>query len=235
MGGETLTLEAELIEMMEGRANFYRLLARVFRKEVDAEFLEALAGQTQLLAALRGISRKGQSLLKDFLRQISAVQMESVVNDLTVEYADLFLGTGRSQGRSALPYASVYLGRDKSLMEEPYVQIRRFYQRAGFQAAAGSSELEDHVASVLEFLGHLAAGTSCSIAGGDWATAREQLSSQAEFLDKHVLTWVPAFCRDTSRHASSGFYKAFALLTAAFAKADRAVVEEASLELGGDE
>ncbi len=232
--GERTTLDDELLGIMEGRTHFYRLLARVFAREADAEFLEALRNHSELLSAMRGVSRTGQGLLKDFFQRTSALPIENVALDLAVEYARLFLGAGHVQGAAgkqpSKPYASVYLSRDRFLMQEPWARIGDFYNRAGFQRAEASRELDDHISVVLEFMGHMAESTIGVLKSGDQASVREKLLLQDTFLRDYVLTWVPTLCREVSRSATSGFYKGFALITSAFVKADKQLIEELTQE-----
>lgn len=229
--GETLGSGEELVVFMESRGHFYRLLSRVFAREVDAEFLAAVGSEKALMAAMRELSRRGQDVLRDFFRRASEMPAEALVLELAVEYATLFLGTGRSSGRSALPYASVYLSQDRCLMQEPFVRIRSFYAEAGFSQVSGSRELDDHISVVLEFLSHMAVSTADRLTRGDSAAASERLLLQDTFLKEHVLTWVPAFCRDVSRYDTTGLYKGFALIASAFVKADKDVVRDARREL----
>lgn len=228
---EISTANEELAEIMEGRTNFYWLLARVFAREADGAFLAALRDQKELLGAIRGISRRGQGLLRDFFQRTGAKSIGDVAADLAVEYAGLFLGAGGRQGRPARPYASVYLSRDGCLMQEPYSRIADFYNRAGFARSADARELDDHISVVLEFMAHLAEGTVRALKNREDRSVRERLRLQDAFLRDNVLTWVPAFCQDAARYADSEFYRAFAAITSAFVKADEELLQELLQEM----
>lgn len=221
----------QMIALMESRAHFYRLLSRVFAREMDAEALAVVGGEKASMAATRELSRRGYEALRDFFKKADETASEAVLLDLAVEYAALFLGTGSSRGRSAVPYASVYLSEDRRMMQEPFIRIRSFYARAGYARVDGARELDDHIAVVIEFLGHMADGTARHLARGEVEAAVERLALQEAFLSEHVCTWAPTFCRDVSRFDKTGFYKGFALITRAFLKADWAMVAEAKQEI----
>jgi TorA-specific chaperone len=215
----------ELIAIMRNRAQFYRLLARVFAGEVDAKFVAALDSEKALMSAMRGLSRRGYEALREFYKLARERSSDAVVEELAVEYAALFLGTEHVRGRRTRPYASVHLSEDRTLMQEPFARIRDFYSQSGFARLDGSRELEDHISVMLEFLGQMAESTAEHLMRRDSA-AQEWLRLQEAFLSEHMLTWTPTFCRHVSQDDETGFYKGFALITSALLKADKEVVQD---------
>jgi TorA maturation chaperone TorD len=61
-------------------------------------------------------------------------------------------------------------------------------------------------------------------AGAVPATSLEYLTKQKDFLEKHLLAWVPSFCKDLEQAAESGFYKGIAQLTAEFINSEQETI-----------
>ncbi len=102
------------------------------------------------------------------------------------EFARLFLLPG-----GVKPYESIYRGTEPLLMQEPWVQVRDFYRRSGWQLER-SPLPEDHAAVELSFMAHLR---------GDGAT-----TEAARFFQQHVSTWIPQLLEDIASHRYADFY-----------------------------
>ena len=115
--GET----AGIPELMEARATMYELLARVFHKEVDAEFLD------QLTAMRYPQNSENPAVNEAFRRVYSFVRhaRDGVLDELASEYARVFLGSGVLNGNAAYPYESVYTNEKRLIMQEAEETLNR--------------------------------------------------------------------------------------------------------------
>ena len=106
------------------------------------------------------------------------------------EYFNLFAGLGKSP---LLPYASHYL--TDSLYGRPLGRLRETLQQLGIESAPGSSEPEDHAATLCEIMAGLIGGDIGGQAGGD-----------REFFEKHLGSWARRFFVDLEQAQSVDFY-----------------------------
>ncbi|MEE8299741.1 MAG: molecular chaperone TorD family protein [Desulfatiglandales bacterium] len=92
--------ENDLVAKARGRSHIYGLLSRVYSREPNKDFLEALRNPTFLEALMELDIELGQ----DFKN----AHLDGLVDELSIEYTRLFIGPGRH----IYPYESQYR-RDK--------------------------------------------------------------------------------------------------------------------------
>ncbi|GAA0568198.1 TorD/DmsD family molecular chaperone [Caenispirillum bisanense] len=89
----------------------------------------------------------------------------------------------------------------------------------------------DHVAVLLDLMAQLVeAGLDDWRAAGGIPTGAAMAASwrrQARFLDRHLLSWLPAFRDACGEHDRDGFYAGAAMLLTSYVLLDRALVAEA--------
>ncbi|MHB8881982.1 MAG: TorD/DmsD family molecular chaperone [Thermodesulfovibrionales bacterium] len=111
------------------------------------------------------------------------------------DFNDLFL---IPQGR-VLPLESVFVGSDPLVTRHALMQ---FYTQAGLTIDEEFRYIPDHLSLEFLFMSYLI------------GTGNTPL--QEDFLDEHILRWVPAFCEEAAQYAQTGFYREIADLTSAF-------------------
>jgi TorA maturation chaperone TorD len=124
------------------------------------------------------------------------------------EYHDLFIGIGRGE---VVPYASWYL--TGFLMDRPLACLRRDLGRLGIERRPGTSDPEDHAATLCESMRVII--TAADI---PFPTARQF------FLD-HIATWMPVFFRDLQQARAACLYAAVGGLGEAFMKFETRYLE----------
>lgn len=207
---ELNTLELE--QAFSFRGAIYQLLARFYRQEVDRELLEQLHRlQFDADETLPEIM-EGNQLLKVYLDQAG----ENALNELAVDYAKIFLGAGPTLGDGAYPYESVYTSPDRLLMQEARDQAVAIYASEGIQPEGDFNEPEDHISIELSFMAFLCQKTLEAIRHNDEAAVNSYLKKQLNYLQDHLLSWVPMFCADILRLATTDFYKAISQITYGF-------------------
>lgn len=219
---------AELEKLISNRGSTYGFLARIYRVEVDQELLDQMARMgLSIKVDLPEIS-KGYRMLKGFLKHLT----ESIT-DLAVEYARIFLGAGVKYGDGAYPYESVYTSPKGLVMQEARDQVLKLYREEGLDRAEESTELEDHIAFELEFMSYLCQKTTEALKDGDKGGALGYLKKQKDFLEEHLMRWVPAFCDDVQRVARGDFYKAVAKITIGYLRMEQDLLGELVDEIQG--
>ncbi len=114
---------------------------------------------------------------------------------LAADYADIYL----THALKASPYESVWRDEDHLMMQGPTFAVRAVYRRHGMAVPGWRAMPDDHLAHELDFIAHL-------LDQGDAAEARQ-------FLDLHLLTWLPAFAGRVAQRARTTVYAGLATLT----------------------
>ncbi len=196
---------------MERRQAHYMLLSRLFTDQVVGKDIEEFVGYLDSLAT------SGERQAAEFADKLKK-RLESPDLDhlLKTEYARLFIMPG-----GVRPYESVYRGKEPLLMQEPWVQVKQFYQKCGLKLENPGQHPEDHVSVELSFMLHL-------IETGDPAVERE-------FFNQHIISWVPKMLEDISGHRYGDFYSDVARFGQEFLAAEAASMKNHSSTIQGSE
>ncbi len=206
-------------ETNQNRAFLYRWLSGMFARELGVEEIEAYrdgAGR-DLLEGLGEDPVKGEfvsALLAVFDGAKSAADLRI---DLAAAFGSLFLGAGRA--RSAPPYESFYRDERGRLYQQATQAMDDLLRRYDVHVGTDFKEPSDHVAVQLELMAVLAAGgAECA---PDSAEAQDALKAQGDFLETHLLSWIPDFVEDCGSYDGSGFYAGVAGFLGSFLLDDR--------------
>jgi anaerobic sulfite reductase subunit A len=214
---------AEYSAIMTNREQLYRFLGRLYRVEVDQALLDQMAdlsfpegcGEDELV--------DGYRMLENYLRRPGF----NPVTDLAVDYAKVFLGAGVAKDcDAAYPYESVYTSPERLVMQDARDHVLATYRQKGLEKDAALDFPEDHIALELEFMACLCRETQNALTARDWPAVSTGLKEQKDFLAKHLLNWVPAFCDDIVEFASTDFYKAVARITSGYLAMEQAILED---------
>lgn len=166
--------EADLL-----RARLWSLLGSLLAAAPDADLLRRLS-------ALSGDASPLGSALSELARRAAA----ATAHEAEREYHRLFIGVARGE---LVPYASFY--RTGFLNEKPLARLRADMARLGIGRAEGSSDPEDHMASLAEMMAGLIAGAFAA-----------DLPEQQQFFDRHIAPWAGRFFADLERAEGAGLY-----------------------------
>ena len=97
------------------------------------------------------------------------------------------------------PHESVWRDEDHLMLQAPTFAVRAFYHRHGLRVANWRQRADDHLATELEFVAML--------------LERGKLQEAANFLDAHLLVWLPSFAARVSQRAATPFYASLAGIT----------------------
>jgi TorA maturation chaperone TorD len=224
----TETETAQLGEEMLSRLQVYTLLVRLYRKEVDEELLTAMQQNGILSQDTEGLPagiRDGLKQMQDYL----ASEEASVLN-LARDYAKVFCGASSTNKTAAYPFESVYTSPDGMLMQEARDEALAWYRRYGLGKSDEWFDCEDHVAVEMDFLIYLINEYLDAAENDRPAQANELLLAQRQFMQEHLVNWVPEFASRTTRAARTGFYRGLASLLAAYLEQDYAALAEVADE-----
>ena len=115
---------AELATAMDGRADTYGLLARLFRVEVDGPLLTQLRGMTFPENTGNAHVDAGYELMHRYLTSI----WEPALLDLARDYVRVFIGHGVNGHSAAYPYESVHTSEKRLMMQQARSEVLAVYR-----------------------------------------------------------------------------------------------------------
>lgn len=216
----------EFIQLNEQRAATYGLISRLFRVEIDEDLLKELH-------SMRFPASTGNKNVDEGYRRIATYlsnTWDNSLTDLAVDYARVFIGHGVDAFSAAYPFESVYTSEKRLLMQDARDEVLAIYRAAGLDKQDSWREGEDHVALELEFEQILANRTVEALEKGDEDEAAALLTTAKNFLNDHLISWVPMMTADMKRFAKTDLYQGLAYLTDGFLKTDMAFLKDVLTE-----
>lgn len=208
----------------DGRAAFYRFLARLFFQELSQEQIEQLAS---LNGEGMGLSQSMTDGVRELSRALQPVS-SGARQRLAADYAHVFLSAGTYKEKRAVPFESVFTSPDGLLMQDARDEVYAAFLREGL--AAPKEELsfvpEDHIAYELEFMGNMAERVAAAARGGDAVESSRLAGVSSDFLENHLLNWIDDFADAVQRCSGTEFYPALVRLARAFLREDAATLGE---------
>lgn len=180
---------------MNGRAQFYRFLSALFQKEPDETELKRFRAVRFPDGPDTDLVRAG----KRFEKAAGNPGKEDIAED----YSRVFLGAGLADPAAAFPYESVYTSPKGLIMQDAWSSMHETLSGSGMTIDSRNADImEDHISVELEYMAYLAENA--------------EPAEQTEFLNLHLMNWVPRFCGDVEKYARTEFYRACAGLLASF-------------------
>ncbi len=213
--------DVNLIDLMKSRAQAYGMLARLFREEVDLATLRELQGMRFPTATGNATVDEGYHQLFEYLRRA----WEDSVTELAIDYVRTFIGHGVNGYSAAYPYESVYTSERRLLMQEARAEVLATLRENELKRGDWN-EAEDHIALELEFMQRMALRAAEALADGAEDEAVAYLRTSYEFLENHLLNWVPMLVTDMRLHSKTLFYQGLGQLTLGTIEEDGAVLRE---------
>lgn len=213
---------AELIKLNEQRAATYGLLARLFRVEISEDLLKELRSMRFPVKSGNDNVDEGYRLFAKFLSNT----WENSLTELAVDYSRVFIGHGVDAFSAAYPYESVYTSEKRLLMQDARDEVLAIYRSCGLDKQESWKEGEDHIALELEFEHILAERTVEALKKDDEESAIGLLTTQKNFLEDHLGSWVGMLVVDMKRFAKTDLYLGLAYLVEGFIATDQAFLED---------
>jgi TorA-specific chaperone len=197
--------EVKMIQAVD-KATVYRWFSGLYFQEISIEMLDnyssvegrAFLNALSLQKELRALSHKITSFYEE-----GANRSEIVLN-LAGDFSFLFLGVGGR--RSAPPYASAYLSDNGLLCQESMQNMLKILRDMNKTVKPVTSEPADHLSIQLNILAELSEleGSARTVEISDLAD--RYASQKQEFIQEHLLSWLPSFSADCAKKDKFGFY-----------------------------
>ncbi len=219
---EELTLE----DVLASRVATYRLLARLFRVEVDEECYDELLSLRFPAATGNHEADAGYRAMRRYL----STPHPSPLTELAVDYTRTFIGHGNNGYSAAYPFESVYTSPKRLLMQGARDEVLVAYRAAGLDKQPSWKDGEDHIALELEFMQVLGQRALDALRAGDEDEPAAQLTSQKAFLEDHLSAWFPLMAADMRKFSKTDFYSGLADLALGFLETDEEFLEDVLAE-----
>ena len=190
------------------RSSIYGFLAAVYRREMTSELLQQIKAQ-QFQEVLSSLDVK---LNNGFFHNSE----KELLENLAIEYTRLFVGPGKHIS----PHESVHHKKDGvqsgQLWGELTGQVKNIIESSGLEYKSEYTGMPDHISVELEFMQQVVQREVQAWEAGDDETALLCLKNEKNFVDEHLLGWIPDFCEKVIEAAEMPFYREMARLTRSF-------------------
>lgn len=180
------------------------LIVRLHDREADLPLLDGLraADLAEPLGALLAQSSEpgAAAAFRQALAELGEHPASGVLDRLACDFADIYL----THGLRIAPSGSVWLTEEHLERQQPMFDVRAWYEHYGIAVPDWRCRADDHIVHELQFVQHL-------LGLGD----SDALADAALFMDRHLLPWVPDFCRAIEARAETAFHRAAARLSRA--------------------
>lgn len=197
------------------RQAIYRLLAALFLYPTEDRWC-ALVQASRLLKPERVLAAFPFFLpWERLLRMLANPPEEASV--LQEEYVRLF--TPGFDGCRRAPYESAYRCEGAVSAGRLCAELEREYASMGLALSEDPHEAADHLAVELEYMAFL-----CGREAEAWERGAEEarvlLGRERDFLNRHLVRWIPEFARSLREQEAAAVYRAGAAACEAFVQQD---------------
>ena len=208
------------------RLFLYSLLHKLFGREPDEELLNILTDEHtgEAFALLSEEEKDIMDRTAAFLKEIrEEKQNPAFLEEAKDEYTRLFIGP---VSLVAPPWESVYGQKDAMLFQESTLEVRNTYRQFGLIPEGYPHVADDSLALELHFMALLAQRSLDAFYAGKYEDLAADLTGSEEFLDKHLLVWIPKFLERMKSARSNILYPQMCLVLDEFLRKDAGTVRE---------
>jgi len=180
------------MEQERSRSNLYALLSRILLQELDADFIETLKSDDTLLEFFPSL--KEWELFK-------TLDTKTLLNEhINVDFVNISL-------LHLTPYEGFYVRDDQMIETGGANPVTDYYSAYDFVVDFEKARVvaPDHIAIELEFMHTLVEAQIKAIEAGD-DNVSDIIALQKEFLNKHLLQWVPMYLISAKYEARTPLY-----------------------------
>lgn len=223
--------QRELLDFFGGGADTYRFLSQVFFKELNEQAIEELARGDYPEDTGNAHLDEGYRLVRRYFA-FSATDRRT---QLACEYARVFLAAGvfTKDRQTAVPYESVFTGEERIMMGDARDDVVARYLADGFQVNLDLHEPEDHLAFELEYLADMSEQARVCAEAKDKARLHRNVARQLEFIERHLLNWLPELRETAREYAKLTFYPGMLLVAEGALEQGRDLLREILAQLDG--
>lgn len=205
-------------EALEGRAAFYETLASLYFKPLTQQQIDAMGAAD--FSPYAGLNERFAAGVNDITRYLRK-RNTGTRQDLAVDFTSAFAGTKVYEGRSAVPYESVFTSEEGLLYQESYREVYKAYRHACIVKAEGLDYPDDHLSFMCQFLAMMSRRVERAVVEGKWVQVEKGLQTSLDFLDAHIVPWFGDFIDVAEKILKTRFYRGVLELSQGFFELDR--------------
>lgn len=221
----------EFDQMCEMRSQIYRMIGSLFFTELKPEQIERLSQQDyRSFADLDPEMAQGAKEMERALRHAHPGLRE----DLAVDYAHTFLAAGSTKDEArAMPFESIYTSETGLLMGPARQSVYKIMLKEGVLPDESLHVPEDHLSFECEFMAVLSEKSLAASRAGNVSEARRCVEVQEDFRANHLANWIGDLYQAVDRTCRTRFYRGVTMMTKAFVRIDKDLLEECMMLLDG--
>jgi TorA maturation chaperone TorD len=213
--------------VLAGRVAVYRICQNLLGNEPTAEALSELSNaQTFEVLSLFSQGSEDYQATLNTLVKLTTEELKNedmFIDRLSESFTHLFVGPNKLE---VDPWESVYRSTDYNLFQPSTLEVRKAYVAQNLIPSAYPAVPDDHLAIELDFMARLAEKLLVSFEAKEAEVAKGLIAASEAFLDKHLLTWVPAFTAAFKEAKHGFFYREVAEYLSSFLPIDQKLLCE---------
>ena len=211
-----------LIEVLKGRSDFYLALSGFYFKPLTQAQIDAMAGTDYMaFSADEPLLVEGFNDITRYLRKRNTGTRQM----LAVDFTSSFGATQTYEGYTAMPYASLYLGKEGLLSQKPRAEVFRVFKRNCLRITDTSTP-DDHLSFLLEFLAVMSDRAAEALSEGRISEACESLEESRDFINKLILSWYDRFMDIALKLIEVRFYRGVLKVTKGYLLMDLETIDD---------
>lgn len=227
-GQDALPVPGEVAAALEARASFYETLAGLFWMPLTEEQVQAMAGQDfSAYAELNDDFAAGVNDITRYLRKRNT----GTRDEMAVDFTGAFTGVKVYEGKTAVPYKSVFTSEEGLLCQEGFREVYHAFKAEAIKKRAGLDYPDDHLSFLCQFMAIMSRRTLAALQEGDYGKAAHDVKSSADFLDANILSWYDQFMERALLLIKTRFYKGVLKLARGFFSLDRETLADMTDEV----
>jgi len=212
--------------LAEARSRVYELIASVCNTLPNTDFVTMLmkldvhslftsaTGDYAASEQQQKEMEQGIQEIEVLRKQAGEVNRDELITRLGVDRTRLYRGLKRGYGPPP-PYESVYQD-SHTVMAGSALQVKKAYSDRGYLPPPIGNEPPDYVGIELDFLRFLCSAEAAAWRSRDKNKAQEYMNTEYDFINNHVVSWIPRFYDEVLTHAREDFYRGIARLTTTY-------------------
>jgi putative dimethyl sulfoxide reductase chaperone len=217
IASEESVIMYDLADVLEARAVFYEMLASLYFEPLKQEQIDRMAQID--LSPYAAINESFAQGLKDMSRYL-AKRNTGTRLELAVDFTSAFAGTKTFEGRSAVPYKSVFTSEEGLLYQAGYREVFSAYKREAVKKQSGLDYPDDHLSFMCEFMALLSRRALASLNQNEVNEALHDFKVSLDFLRAHIASWFDDFADLSNLILKTRFYKGVLEMTRGFFACD---------------
>ena len=220
----------DLGSILDARADFYETLAALYFYPLKQEQIDAMAESD--LSMYADVNEDFAEGINDITRTLRK-RHTGTRQELAVDFTGTFIGTSTWEGRSAVPYKSVFTSEGGLIYQSGYQEVFDAFKQEAVKKRDGLDWPDDHLSFMFQFLALLSRRAHKALDQGQNSKALHDLQVSAEFLRDHIASWFDSFFDLANKLVKTRFYRGVLKITRGYIRFDAEVLQDLIEEVEG--